>query len=164
MNRRRTHSIIGTAREKEEKPEEMGKEGEESEAEWSELTRECLINILSRLSLEDRWRGAMLVCKSWFSAFKEEPSLHTVFNLDPYFDSPTESPRWWSPDFETKIDSMLQYVVQWTHVFLTQIRLRHCSDRSLALVAQRSKLSHKFQYPISLSSMHDCAFGIGSVL
>lgn len=110
---------------------------EESEAEWGELTRECLINILSRLSFEDQWRGAMLVCKSWFNAFKEEPSLHSVFNLDPYFDKPLESPRWWTLQFESQIDSMLRSIVQWTHIFLTQIRIRHCSDRSLALVAQR---------------------------
>ncbi|GAU18302.1 hypothetical protein TSUD_201900 [Trifolium subterraneum] len=110
---------------------------EENEAEWSELTRECLINILSRLTVEDQWRGAMLVCKSWFNAFNE-PILHSVFNLDPYFDSPSESPRWWNLQFESKIDSMLGSVVQWTHVFLTQIRIRHCSDRSLTLVAERS--------------------------
>lgn len=109
---------------------------EESEAEWSELTRECLMNILSRLSTEDQWRGAMLVCKSWFSAFKE-PSLHYVFNLDPYFDSPLESPRWWTLEFESKIDSMLRSLLRSTLLFLTQIRIRHCSDRSLALVAQR---------------------------
>ncbi|XP_061347495.1 F-box protein SKIP1 [Gastrolobium bilobum] len=116
--------------------QEMDREGEETESEWAELTRECLINILSRVTLEDRWRGSMLVCKSWFSAFKD-PSLHSVFNLDPLFDSLPESPWLWSPHFEIKIDSMLRSVVQWTHSSLTQIRIRHCSDRSLALVAER---------------------------
>jgi F-box/leucine-rich repeat protein 2/20 len=117
---------------------------EENEAEWSELTQECLINILSRLTVEDQWRGTMLVCKSWFNAFNE-PSLHSVFNLDPYFDSPSESPRWWTFQFESKIDSMLRSVAQWTHLFLTQIRIRHCSDRSLTLVAERSNLSSKLE-------------------
>ncbi|KAH1061313.1 hypothetical protein AAZX31_02G191300 [Glycine max] len=112
-------------------------EPNETESDWSELTRECLINILSRLSVEDRWRGTMLVCKSWFSVFKE-PSLHFVFNLDPQFDSPTESTRWWTPEFEAKIDNMLRSVVEWAQSSLTHIRIRHCSDRSLALVAQRS--------------------------
>lgn len=111
-------------------------EPKEFESDWGELTRELLINILSRLSVEDRWRGAMLVCKSWFSAFKE-PSLHSVFDLDPQFDSPLESTRWWTSEFEAKIDSMLQSVVQWTQSSLTQLRIRHCSDRSLALVALR---------------------------
>ncbi|KAG5063895.1 hypothetical protein AAZX31_02G191300 [Glycine max] len=110
-------------------------EPNETESDWSELTRECLINILSRLSVEDRWRGTMLVCKSWFSVFKE-PSLHFVFNLDPQFDSPTESTRWWTPEFEAKIDNMLRSVVEWAQSSLTHIRIRHCSDRSLALVAQ----------------------------
>lgn len=121
---------------------------EESEGEWGELTRECLINIFSRLSVEEQWRCAMLVCKSWFNAFKEEPSLHSVFNLDPYFDKPLESPRWWTLQFESNIDSMLRSIVQWTHIFLTQIRIRHCSDRSLALVAERYNLSSKFKIPI----------------
>ena len=121
-------------------------EPKEFESDWGELTRELLINILSRLSVEDRWRGAMLVCKSWFSAFKE-PSLHSVFDLDPQFDSPLESTRWWTSEFEAKIDSMLQSVVQWTQSSLTQLRIRHCSDRSLALVALRFQLSPKFPYP-----------------
>lgn len=112
---------------------------EESESEWGELTRECLINILSRLTAEDQWRGAMLVCKPWFNAF-QEPSLHSVFNLEPYFDSPSESPRWWTLQFESKIDSMLLSIVQSTRQFLTQIRVRHCSDRPLNLVALRYNL------------------------
>jgi len=121
-------------------------EPKEFESDWGELTRELLINILSRLSVEDRWRGTMMVCKSWFSAFKE-PSFHSVFDLDAQFDSPLESTRWWTPAFETKIDSMLQSVVQWAQSSLTQIRIRHCSDRSLALVAQRFQLSPKFPCP-----------------
>ncbi|TKY54682.1 F-box protein SKIP1 [Spatholobus suberectus] len=111
-------------------------EPKKSESDWGELTRECLINILSRLSVEDRWRGTMLVCKSWFCAFKE-PSLHSIFNLDPHFDSLPEPTRWWTPEFETEIDSMLRSVVEWAQSSLTQIRIRHCSNRSLALVAQR---------------------------
>ncbi|MED6107338.1 hypothetical protein PIB30_012987 [Stylosanthes scabra] len=104
-------------------------------ADWAELTHECLTNIFSRLTFQDRWRGTMLVCKSWLRAFKD-PSLHTIFNLDPQFDPPPELPTWWTPNFETKIDSMLSSVVQWSHGSLTEIRLRHCSDRSLAFVAE----------------------------
>ncbi|KAL1335251.1 hypothetical protein HN51_064177 [Arachis hypogaea] len=102
---------------------------------WAELTHECLTNIFSRLTIQDRWRGTMLVCKSWLRAFKD-PSLHTIFNLDPQFDPPPELPTWWAPHFERKIDSMLSSVVRWSHGFLTEIRVRHCSDRSLALVAE----------------------------
>ncbi|XP_058754100.1 F-box protein SKIP1-like [Vicia villosa] len=32
---------------------------EESNAEWAELTRDCLVNILSRLSARDQWLGAI---------------------------------------------------------------------------------------------------------
>ncbi|KAJ8747608.1 hypothetical protein K2173_014470 [Erythroxylum novogranatense] len=73
---------------------------------WSELTHECLINILSRLNLEQRWRGPLFVCKSWLGACKD-PTLHTTFDLESLFDSSAESRRWWSPDFERKIDFML---------------------------------------------------------
>lgn len=117
-------------------------------ADWAELTHECLTNILSRLTFEDRWRGTMLVCKSWFRAFKD-PSLHTTFNLDPQFDPPPELARWWTPDFERKIDSMLRSVVEWSDGALTEIRVRHCSDRSLAFVAERCKLGCKFGYPFA---------------
>ncbi|GAB4853649.1 hypothetical protein Ancab_017840 [Ancistrocladus abbreviatus] len=103
---------------------------------WSELTQVCLTNILSRISLEDRWKAAMLVCKFWLQACKD-PSLHTVFDLEPYFDSSPESTLWWSPEFERKIDSMLRFVVESSHGSLTEIRVRHCSDQSLILAAQR---------------------------
>ncbi|KAI4335535.1 hypothetical protein L6164_014173 [Bauhinia variegata] len=105
-------------------------------ADWAELTHECLVNILSRLTLEDRWRGTMLVCKSWFRAFKDA-SLHSVFNLETSFHVATELPRWWHLDFERKIDSMLRSVTDWSHGSITEIRVRHCSDISLALVAER---------------------------
>ena len=53
------------------------KEQEETDAEsvlisdWAELTHECLINIISRLTFEDRWTGPMLVCKPWLNACKD---------------------------------------------------------------------------------------------
>ncbi|XP_030511045.1 F-box protein SKIP1 [Cannabis sativa] len=103
---------------------------------WAELTHECLINILSRLTLEHRWLGPMFVCKSWMHACKD-PSLHSAFDLQSRFDSVLESPRWWLPEFERKIDSMLRSVVDWSDGSLTQIRTRHCSDRSLSYAAER---------------------------
>ncbi|XP_065847659.1 F-box protein SKIP1-like [Euphorbia lathyris] len=105
-------------------------------SDWSELIQECLINIFSRLTLEQRWRGPMLVCKSWLSACKE-PSLNTAFDLDYRFNSIRESSDWWIPDFEMKIDSMLRSVVDWSGAFITEIRTRHCSDHSVNLVAER---------------------------
>jgi len=59
-----------------------------------------------------------------------------------------ESPHWWTLQFESKIDSMLRSIVQSTHIFLTQIRIQHCSDRSLTLVAQRYQLSSKQEYGV----------------
>lgn len=51
---------------------------------WSELNREYLIDILSRLSLEERWSGPMLVCKPWMYAC-DDPSLNSVFDLYTWF-------------------------------------------------------------------------------
>ncbi|KAI5675860.1 hypothetical protein M9H77_06810 [Catharanthus roseus] len=103
---------------------------------WAELTHECLINIFSRLSTEDRWRRAMFVCKSWLNACKDS-CLHSVFDLETYFDSVTDLARYWTPEFERTIDSMLRSVVLWSGGSLTEIRVRHCSDHSLSLVADR---------------------------
>ncbi|KAL0289257.1 UNVERIFIED_CONTAM: F-box protein SKIP1 [Sesamum angustifolium] len=105
-------------------------------ADWAELTHECLINIFSRLSLQDRWRGAMRVCKGWHEVCKD-PCLNSVLDLECHFDSTPELPRFWTPEFERKIDNMLESVVVWSAGSLTEIRVRHCSDRSLSLVAQR---------------------------
>ncbi|KAG8372558.1 hypothetical protein BUALT_Bualt12G0078500 [Buddleja alternifolia] len=105
-------------------------------ADWAELTHECLINILSRLSLEDRWRRVMRVCKAWHQACAD-PCLNSVLDLEHHFDPTSELPRFWTPEFERRIDNMLRSVVVWSAGFLTEIRIRHCSDRSLALVAQR---------------------------
>ncbi|KAJ8558520.1 hypothetical protein K7X08_034049 [Anisodus acutangulus] len=109
--------------------EELGK--------WAELTQVCLINILSRLSFPQRWRGPMRVCKSWFQACKD-PYLNTLFDVETQFDSVTELPRYWTPEFERKIDYMLRCVVIWSDGSLHTIRVRHCSDYSLSLVSQRS--------------------------
>ncbi|XAR51134.1 hypothetical protein NMG60_11005681 [Bertholletia excelsa] len=105
-------------------------------SDWADLTRECLINVLSRLTLEDRWTGVMFVCKSWLCASKD-PSLHLVFDLESYFDSAAESPRWWNPEFQRRVDSMIRSVVECSDGSTTEIRVRHCSDRSLALIAER---------------------------
>ncbi|XP_062157750.1 F-box protein SKIP1 [Alnus glutinosa] len=103
---------------------------------WAELTQECLTNVLSRLTLEHRWRGAMLVCKPWLQACMDA-SLHSAFDIEPHFGSAFESSRWWTPEFERKIDSMLQSIVVWSDGFLSEIRTRHCSDRSLLFAAER---------------------------
>ncbi|CAL5341183.1 unnamed protein product [Camellia sinensis] len=105
-------------------------------SDWAELTHECLINILSRLTLEDRWTRSMFVCKSWFQA-SQDPRLHSLFDLQTHFDSVAESPLWWTTQFERRIDSMLRSVVEYSDGSLTEIRIRHCSDRSLSFVAQR---------------------------
>ncbi|XP_022888175.1 F-box protein SKIP1-like [Olea europaea var. sylvestris] len=103
---------------------------------WAGLISECLRNILSRLSLEDRWLGAMLVCKAWLQECKD-PTLNSVLDLETNFDSVTELPRFWTPEFESRIDNMIISVVGWSNGSLSEIRVRHCSDRSLSLVARR---------------------------
>ncbi|CAL5402162.1 unnamed protein product [Camellia sinensis] len=105
-------------------------------SDWAELTHECLINILSRLTLEDRWTRSMFVCKSWFQA-SQDPRLHSLFDLQTHFHSVAESSLWWTTQFERRIDSMLRSVVEYSDGSLTEIRIRHCSDRSLSFVAQR---------------------------
>ncbi|XP_030459011.1 F-box protein SKIP1 [Syzygium oleosum] len=105
-------------------------------SDWAELTHECLINVLSRLTSEQLWTGPMLVCKSWLRACAD-PSLHSAFDLEARFGSSRESIRWWSPEFERRVDAMLRSVVGWSGGGLAAIRARHCSDRALDLVAER---------------------------
>ncbi|KAF3452940.1 hypothetical protein FNV43_RR03373 [Rhamnella rubrinervis] len=128
---------------------------------WAELTRECLVNILARLTLEHRWLGPMLVCKSWLQACKD-PSLHSVFDLETLFQSAMESARWWSTEFERKVDYVLRSVVDWSDGSLTEIRTRHCSNLSLAFVAERCQklevLSIKSCPNVTDSSMATLAF------
>lgn len=119
---------------------EKGENESQLGPDWAELTHECLINILARLPLEHRWLGPMLVCKSWLQACKD-PSLHSVFDLETLFESANECARWWSTEFERRVDSILRSVVDWSDGSLTEIRTRHCSNRSLALVAERYEQS-----------------------
>lgn len=102
---------------------------------WAELTQLCLVNILSHLSIEDRWRNAMFVCKHWFQACKD-PNLNSILDLETQFLE--SSIRYWNPEFEQKIDSIIRSVVLWSDGCLTHVRIRHCSDRSVALLAERS--------------------------
>ncbi|XP_010536972.1 PREDICTED: F-box protein SKIP1 [Tarenaya hassleriana] len=105
--------------------------------EWSGLAREMMVNILSRLTLEERWKGPMFVCKSWLLASRD-PFLFSVFDLEPFFGShSSSSSRFWSPDFERRIDSMIRSVVDWSNGRLAEIRLRHCTDASISYVADR---------------------------
>ncbi|KAM7265491.1 hypothetical protein ACFE04_003174 [Oxalis oulophora] len=111
-----------------------------SDSSWTELTQDCLINILSRLTLAQRWTGPVHVCKHWLNACKD-PSLNTVFDLD-IFDSTPESTYWCTPEFERKMDVMLRSVVVWScgndvHSPISVIRTRFCSDFSINLVADR---------------------------
>ncbi|KAJ0090845.1 hypothetical protein Patl1_14569 [Pistacia atlantica] len=103
---------------------------------WAELTHVCLLNILSRLTLTQRWTGPMFVCRSWFSACKD-PVFHSAFDLETHFESLAESPRWWTPEFERRIDSMLRSVIEWSEGSLVEIKTRHCSDRALSFAAER---------------------------
>nr|VDC83843.1 unnamed protein product [Brassica rapa] len=78
---------------------------------WTELTQECLLDIFSRLSLEERWTGPMFVCKTWMNRC-QDPSLNLVFDLETKFQSlPGSLSCWWSPEFGDKIDSVLRSVV-----------------------------------------------------
>ncbi|XP_058067698.1 F-box protein SKIP1-like [Magnolia sinica] len=117
----------------------MGAKEIENHRDWADLTHVCLINVLSRVGHEDRWKGPMLVCRSWLHASKD-PSLFSTFDLEPRFQSTTseDSPLWWRPDFEAKIDGMLRSAVDWSEGRIEEIRVRHCSDRSLAFAAERS--------------------------
>ncbi|CAA0397040.1 unnamed protein product [Arabidopsis thaliana] len=103
---------------------------------WSELTRECLLDIFSRLSQEQRWIGPMLVSKTWMNACYD-PTLNTIFDLETRFLSFPESINWWTPEFEDKVDSFLRSVVDRSEGGLTEIRIRHCTERSLSYAAER---------------------------
>ncbi|XP_020572352.1 F-box protein SKIP1-like [Phalaenopsis equestris] len=108
---------------------------------WSELTSVCLTNIFHRLSLEDRWRGAMLACRSWFEAAKD-PTLFSSFDLEPAFDAAgagrPDTPFWWTPAFQRRVDAMLRSVSEFGAGGVREIRVRHCSDASLSFAAVRS--------------------------
>uniref|UniRef100_A0A5B7BCM8 Putative F-box protein SKIP1 n=1 Tax=Davidia involucrata TaxID=16924 RepID=A0A5B7BCM8_DAVIN len=86
----------------------------------------------------------MFVCKSWLQACKD-PCLNSVFDLEIHFDSSTKSPLWWTPEFERKVDAMLRSVIDWSDGSLTEIRVRHCSNRSLSLAAERCPSLQLFQ-------------------
>ncbi|CAH2077442.1 unnamed protein product [Thlaspi arvense] len=103
---------------------------------WAELTRECLVDVLSRLSHEQRCIGPVLVCKTWMNAC-HDPSFNTIFDLETRFQSSPESINWWNPEFEEKVDSYLRSVVDRSQGGLTEIRTRHCTDLSLSYAAER---------------------------
>ncbi|XP_010438148.1 PREDICTED: putative F-box/LRR-repeat protein 19 [Camelina sativa] len=103
---------------------------------WSEMTRECLLDIFSRLSHEQRWIGPMLVSKNWMNACFD-PSLNTIFDLETRFLSFPESINWWTPEFEYNVDSFLRSVIDRSQGGLTEIRVRHCTDRSLSYASER---------------------------
>ncbi|EOA25836.1 hypothetical protein CARUB_v10019209mg [Capsella rubella] len=110
--------------------------GSELNPDWTELTWECLINIFSRLSMEQRWGGPMLVCKTWMNVCND-PLLNSVFDLETGFLSSIETWNWWTSEFAEKVDSTLMSVVERSKGGLKEIRVRHCTNESLFYVADR---------------------------
>ncbi|CAH2077443.1 unnamed protein product [Thlaspi arvense] len=127
---------------------------------WSELIRECLIDIFSRLSTEQKWLGPMLVCKNWKNVCRD-PSLNSVFDVEAWFLSATDSSICWSPEFEENIDSSLRSVVDLSQGGLKEIRVRHCTNQSISYVAERCPnlevLWVKYSPNVTIESMRQIA-------
>ncbi|KAG9455898.1 hypothetical protein H6P81_000406 [Aristolochia fimbriata] len=105
---------------------------------WADLTHVCLVNVFSRLPDEDRWKSAMFVCKSWMEATQDR-SLFVKFDLETVFENKKlDRSAWWEPEFEKRIDRMVRSVAEWSDGALQELRVRHCSDQALSLVAERS--------------------------
>lgn len=103
---------------------------------WSEMTPVLLVNVFRRLSLEDRWRGVMFACKTWLEAARD-PALFESFDLEPFFGRFSDAATWWTPAFQRRVDSMVRLVAVVGGPTLRTVRVRHCSDRALELVAER---------------------------
>ncbi|KAG2243841.1 hypothetical protein Bca52824_094308 [Brassica carinata] len=128
---------------------------------WTELTRECLIDIFSRLSMGKRWDGPMLVCKKWMNVC-QDTSLNAVLDLETEFLSSTDTTiYWWSPEFEEKVDSIIRSVVDQSQGELKELRVRHCTNESLSYVAERCPnlevLSVKYSPKVTVESMRKIA-------
>jgi len=158
--KRRKHDEIKVFQ-KEEEEDMMGSGPSELGPDWTDLTRECLLDIFSRLNMEERFTGPMMVCKTWMNACKE-PSLNSVFDLEPQFQSLPTSNSWlWCPQFEENIDSLLRAVVDRSEGGLKEIRVRHCTNRSISYVAERCPnlevLCVKYCPKVTYDSMWDIA-------
>ncbi|KAM0942776.1 putative leucine-rich repeat domain superfamily, F-box-like domain superfamily [Dioscorea sansibarensis] len=103
---------------------------------WSEMTPVLLVNVFRRLSLEDRWRGVMLACKTWLEAARD-PALFESFDLEPFFGRFPDAAAWWTPAFQRRVDSMVRLVAVVGGPTMRTVRVQHCSDRALELVAER---------------------------
>ncbi|KAJ0989839.1 hypothetical protein J5N97_008195 [Dioscorea zingiberensis] len=129
---------------------------------WSEMTPVLLVNVFRRLSLEDRWRGAMLVCKPWLEAARD-PALFEAFDLEVFFVGFPDVAAWWTPAFQRRVDSMVRLVASCGGPVVRLLRVRHCSDYALELVADRCPnlkiLSVKNSQNVTDSSMIKIALG-----
>lgn len=108
---------------------------------WSDLTTVLLTNIFKKLPLEYLFTILPFISKSWYEASKD-PSLYSTFDLEPYFDKSGngsgDSVKWWSDEFERKIDLMVRKVATLGGSGLKLVRVRHCSDWGLDFIAEKS--------------------------
>lgn len=109
-----------------------GKGGNSAE----DIPIEALIDIFSRLDLEERWNSASLVCKDWFRAF-QDPSFWQIVDFEKYFARKRDTASWWSTEFEKKMDKMVKLAVDYSHGDLRELHIRHCSDEAVTYMAQR---------------------------
>jgi len=110
--------------------------GEKGRTSADDIPVEALIDIFSRLDLEERWKSASLVCKGWFKAFKD-PSFWQVVDFEKYFARKRETASWWSTEFEKKMDKMAKIAVDYSCGDLRELHVRHCSDEAVTYLAQR---------------------------
>ncbi|EHA8587823.1 putative F-box protein SKIP1 [Cocos nucifera] len=97
-----------------------------------------LANVFRRLTLEDRWTGATLVCRAWLDT-AHNPSLFGSFDLEPAFDAagPPDIAAWWRPAFRRLVDSMLHFAADSAAGSLGEVRVRNCSDDAFSFAAER---------------------------
>ncbi|XP_010430958.1 PREDICTED: putative F-box/LRR-repeat protein 19 [Camelina sativa] len=75
--------------------------------------------------------------RGWTVDVCKDPLLNSVFDLETWFLTSTETCNRWSFEFSKKVDCMLMSVVERSKGSLKEIRVRHCTDESLLYVADR---------------------------
>ncbi|XP_010432970.1 PREDICTED: putative F-box/LRR-repeat protein 19 [Camelina sativa] len=110
-----------------------GSKGSESSSEWANLTPDCLLEVFSKLTVDEMLDGPMQVCKPWSKS--GNMAVYSAFDFGTRTAPLPASGEFDWDAMEEKMDALLQAFVDRSEGGLKSIKIKLCTDKSISYVA-----------------------------
>lgn len=114
---------------------EVGSKVAESSNEWANLTPDCLLEVFSKLTVEEMLEGPMQVCKPWTKTGNK--TIYSAFDFGTRTAPLPASGEFDWEAMEEKMDALLKTFVDRSEGGLKSIKIKLCTDESISYVAEK---------------------------